>query len=151
VIYVAASWRTKVQPEVVQWLRNAGHEVYDFRNPAPGVTGFAWREIDGGWENWSPEQYRAALRHPIAQLGFSHDENALHVSDTCVLVLPSGRSAHTEAGWMKGSGARVVVFISERVEPELMYLLFDEIALTKDELLEALGSAPRETPQEPAP
>lgn len=137
-IYVAASWRTPIQPEVVRWLREEGHDVYDFRNPAPGFNGFAWREIDGGWESWTPEQYREALRHPIAQLGFSHDENALHTSDTCVLVLPSGRSAHAEAGWMKGSGARVIVFIPEQCEPELMYLLFDAIALTRQELLDAV-------------
>ena len=30
-IYVAASWRTETQPEVVDALRANGHEVYDFR------------------------------------------------------------------------------------------------------------------------
>ena len=32
-IYVASSWRNTYYPEVVQALRDAGHEVYDFRNP----------------------------------------------------------------------------------------------------------------------
>lgn len=31
-IYVASSWRNTYYPEVVQALRDAGHEVYDFRN-----------------------------------------------------------------------------------------------------------------------
>ena len=31
-IYVASSWRDPYQPEVVAALREAGHEVYDFRN-----------------------------------------------------------------------------------------------------------------------
>ena len=32
-IYVASSWRNVYYPEVVTRLREAGHEVYDFRNP----------------------------------------------------------------------------------------------------------------------
>ena len=32
-IYVASSWRNERQPDVVQALRNAGHDVYDFRHP----------------------------------------------------------------------------------------------------------------------
>lgn len=35
-IYVASSWRNSHQPAVVQALRADGHDVYDFRNPAPG-------------------------------------------------------------------------------------------------------------------
>ena len=30
-IYVASSWRNTYYPEVVQALRDAGYEVYDFR------------------------------------------------------------------------------------------------------------------------
>ena len=33
-IYLASSWRNERQPQAVQILRDAGHEVYDFRNPA---------------------------------------------------------------------------------------------------------------------
>lgn len=40
-IYVASSWRNERQPEVVEHLRSFGYEVYDFRNPAPGDTGFS--------------------------------------------------------------------------------------------------------------
>lgn len=37
-IYVASSWRCARQPAVVAALRAAGHEVYDFKNPAPVAT-----------------------------------------------------------------------------------------------------------------
>ena len=30
-IYVASSWRNPTQPVMVTTLRDAGHEVYDFR------------------------------------------------------------------------------------------------------------------------
>ncbi len=45
-IYVASSWRNKYYPEVVEALRAAGHEVYDFRNPPHGGAGFHWTDID---------------------------------------------------------------------------------------------------------
>lgn len=75
-IYVASSWRNQHQPQVVSFLREQGHEVYDFRHPA-GKTGFQWSQIDENWENWSTDQYRAALEHPIAQAGFKSDFDAM--------------------------------------------------------------------------
>ena len=36
-IYVASSWRNTYYPEVVTALREAGHDVYDFRNPPSGA------------------------------------------------------------------------------------------------------------------
>lgn len=76
-IYVASSWRNERQPEVVRILREAGHEVYDFRHPQPGNEGFHWSEIDCAWEHWVPQQYRAALSHPIAEAGFGLDFDAM--------------------------------------------------------------------------
>ena len=32
-IYVASSWRNSYQRDVVSFLRNEGHEVYDFTHP----------------------------------------------------------------------------------------------------------------------
>ena len=37
-IYVASSWRNTIHPSVVAALRKDGHDVYDFKNPAPGDT-----------------------------------------------------------------------------------------------------------------
>ena len=76
---------------------------------------------------WSTDQYRAALEHPIAQAGFKSDFDAMQWADVCVLVLPCGRSAHSEAGWMKGAGKKVIVYQIWEEEPELMYKLFDGV------------------------
>lgn len=121
-IYVASSWRNLIQPEVVLRLRSLGHDVYDFRNPAPGNTGFSWREIHPDWENWTPEQYREALNHPVAKEGFRHDMTALRECQACLLVLPSGRSASWEFGWALGNGKHGAVLMLDKCEPELMYL-----------------------------
>ena len=126
-IYVASSWRNKYQQWVVLTLRKWGHEVYDFKNP-PGGTGFSWSQIDPNWENWSTPEYEAALKHPIAEAGFQSDFEGMKWADVCVLVLPCGRSANAEAGWMKGDGKKVFVFSPIKQEPELMYKLFDEIS-----------------------
>ena len=140
-IYVASSWRNKYYADVVQRLRAAGHQVYDFRNPpsgAPGSSsvmpgsdrashGFHWTDVDPAAADWDFAQYAAGLRHPLAERQFANDLDALQWADTCVLVLPCGRSAHTEAGWMAGRGKKVIAYIPEMVEPELMYKLFSDV------------------------
>jgi hypothetical protein len=143
-IYVASSWRNPYQPMVVDRLRLAGHEVYDFRNPPSGVQGFAWSEIDPAWQRWDAETYRRLLTtHPIAARGFVQDLRGMQWADTCVLVLPCGRSAHLEAGWFCGAGKRCVILTRDGEEPELMALLATDICTSVDEVLQVLGSNER--------
>lgn len=126
-IYVASSWRNPYYELVVKRLREQGYEVYDFRNPPHGGNGFQWTDIDGNAPNWTFEQYAEGLNHPLAERQFKADLDALEWADACVLVLPCGRSAHTEAGWMAGRGKKVVVYVPKMEEPELMYKLFDAV------------------------
>jgi len=135
-IYVASSWRNQFQPQVVNILRSIGHEVYDFRNPVEGNNGFSWSEIDEDWINWTPLEYVTALKDPIAENGFKLDFDAMKWADCCVMVLPCGRSANTEAGWMKGSGKKVYVYQPIRQEPELMYKLYDGIVICEKDLID---------------
>lgn len=115
-IYVASSWRNLLQPAVVSILRNCGHTVYDFRQ-----HGFAWRDVAPDWQNWTPEQYEQALKHPLAVAGFERDMKALKECDACILVLPSGRSASFEFGYAIGQGKIGAVVLFDSCEPELMY------------------------------
>ncbi len=139
-IYVASSWRNAWQPEVVDALRAAGHEVFDFRHPWDKYEGFHWSEIDDKWQEWSVEQYRKGLEHPVAIEKYGHDYDAMKWADVCVLVLPCGRSAHTEAGWFAGAGRKVIAYIPVPQDPELMYKLFDGVVSSIDELLASLSS-----------
>lgn len=124
-IYVASSWRNPYYVEVLAELKHSGHECYDFRNPAPGDTGFAWEQVDENWKNWTIPQYMELVKnHPTAKHGFNNDKEGLDWCDTCVLVMPSGRSAHIEAGYAAGEGKEVFVLLHEdKFEPDLMYLL----------------------------
>lgn len=137
-IYVASSWRNNIQPVIVDFLRERGYEVYDFKNP-PERAGFGWEQIAADWPEWDTGRYKDALEHPIAIEGFESDFNAMKEADACVLILPCGRSAHTEAGWMKGAGKKVIVYQITREEPELMYKLYDGIAQSGAELIEMLN------------
>lgn len=118
-VYVAASWRTPEQPAVVQALRDGGLTVYDFRNP-PNRSGFGWEQINARWREWTPQEYVAALRHPLAEAGFTSDIEALRAAYICVLVQPSGRSAALEFGYAAAMGKRCAVLLAPGQEPELM-------------------------------
>lgn len=130
-IYVASSWRNTIQPTIVELLRAHGHEVYDFRNPAPGNTGFAWRDCGGAAAQSGPgsgaktiDTYMEAIVSQRAKDGFKCDKDALDWCDTCILVLPCGRSAHLEAGYTAGQGKDTYFLLHpDKFEPELMYLL----------------------------
>lgn len=134
-IYVDSSWRNKYYPEVVKRLKDEGHDVYDFRNPPHGGGGFHWTDVNENAPNWTFEQYADGLHHPLVERQFEADLEALNSADTCILVLPCGRSAHTEAGWCAGMGKRVIVYMPKMLEPELMYKLFDQVVDNLDDLV----------------
>ena len=127
-IYVATSWRNPRHPEIVEHLRAEGHDVYDFRNPPDGLPGgFQWGQIDPDWQQWDAEAYRQRLLNSsLSAQGFMSDMRALEWCDTCVLVMPCGRSAHLELGYAAGRGKRTVILLEDG-EPELMYLIADSL------------------------
>lgn len=145
-VYVASSWRNPIQPDVVRLLRVVGHEVYDFREPAPGNRGFSWHKIDptippGPADlSLTPKQIRTMLEHPAAKEGFALDMGALEWCDACVLVLPCGRSAHLEAGWAAGAG-KVTVGLLTDGEPDLMWKMLDYLCVTAHEVTVALSDS----------
>lgn len=141
-VYLASSWRNELQPIVLRALRGAGHEVYDFRNPPSGVPGFAWSEIDPNWKDWTAAEYRKHLTtHPIAARGYMSDLRGMEWADTCVLLLPCGRSAHLEAGWFCGRGKRCLILTQDGEEPELMALMATDICTSLQEVLDKLKPA----------
>lgn len=143
-VYVASSWRNDIQPEVVLKLRDAGHEVYDFRQPHQtgpdrGRRGvwFHWSEISPDWQSWTAEEYRDALSTKTAEDGFNSDLDAIKWCDALVMVQPCGRSAALELGYAAGMGKETVILLREG-EPELMFKVAT-LCCSMEEVVEAIG------------
>lgn len=126
-IYLASSWRNKHYETVLQVLRFQGYETYDFKHPEDqSLSGFSWENLHKDVKSWTCEDFKQNLHHPEATNAFEKDFRAMHEADYCVLLLPCGRSAHSEAGWMKGQGKKVFILdLSEHPTPELMYQMYD--------------------------
>lgn len=142
-IYVASSWRCPIQQEVVKALRSAGHDAYDFRNP-PESSAFRWSDIDPWFSGLTtPDQLAHLLDHDVAQKAFNVDMTNLRRADACVLVLPSGRSAHLEAGYAVGARKPTCVLLGPENEPELMYLMADRVATDIRQVVSWAGEVAR--------
>lgn len=146
-IYISSSWKNGTQPVLVQELRKLGHQVYDFRHPNGRNDRNVWEGVtrNKGLQTayhdgmLVPEDFDKMLVDKKAIERFQEHFRAMNDADTCVLVLPCGRSAHAEAGYMAGAGKRVFIFdTSQYVKPELMYLMFDGYFHAKDDLFQAL-------------
>ena len=95
--------------------------------------------VASSWRNEFYPEVVAKLREAGHEVyDFHNDIEAMEACDVCVLVLPCGRSAHTEAGWFAGKGRTTIVYIPERQEPELMYKLFSAVCCSMDELINVL-------------
>lgn len=120
-VYVASSWRNDHQPNIIEAIRALGIECYDFKDS----DGFHWKEAGLEHKGCTFDEYIEALGTHVAARGFARDMAALVRATHVLLVLPSGRSAHLEAGYAIGADKRTLIYIppGEFDEPELMYLM----------------------------
>ena len=140
-VYVASSWRNDVYPRVVNALRLAGHEVYDFRHQSVSWEGFDRNVTDGV----TSEELLEVLDHPVVQERFRSDMTALKGCDAVVCVLPCGRSAHLELGYGIGTGKLTVLLWHDGDEPDIMHNAVDRIVFSVHEIVAALEEASRRT------
>ena len=139
-IYLASSWQNKEYEKVLNTLRLEGYETYDFKHPENmELSSFDWEKLDKKYDRWTCSDFKKALNHPETIKAFQKDFQAMQEADFCVLLLPCGRSAHSEAGWMKGNGKKVFILdLSENPKPELMYRMYDDYLTETMELIERI-------------
>ena len=137
-IYIATSWKNPHYQYVRNSLIVKGYEVYDFQDPKYQMY---WGDIDPNWENWTISEFRESLATSIADESYQADMGGLRDSDVVVLLLPSNRSAHSEAGWHAGRGKPVYILSYEAIKPELMYKMYTGICGNLEELVEAIESS----------
>lgn len=150
-VYLATSWKNTSYPSVLAAIHAAGHEVYDFRDDN---AAFNWRELQHpdrhDWQDWRFEEFRDVLAMPRAKDAFANDIDALEWADTGIVLLPCGRSAHMELGWLVGAGKPVALLRDPlegqpfhhwrgATDAELMYGLVDYMASTTDDVVDWLA------------
>ena len=115
-LYIASSWENARYPLVVNRLRQCGHDVFDFKN-SQGATG---RRVEEEFVGSDQNQF---LAHQDVKVVFKRDFRAMEAAGACILVLPSGRSSHLEAGWFVGKGKPCFILLDPVIITplELMY------------------------------
>lgn len=145
-LYVASSWRNERYDEVCARLREAGHELLDWRETS---TAFGWSQVDPHYKAWDGPGFIRGLEHPMARAGFEKDRSLMEEADACILLLPCGKSAHLEAGWFAGQGKPLFILLDEASTAELMYGFASAVCVELEEVLPMLRPAPgrRRPPQ----
>ncbi len=126
---MASSWQNDVYPKVVETLRQAGHDVYDFRRQGGS---------DSNPSEMTSDRLLDFLDEPKVRSIFQNDMDALIASDAVVCVLPCGRSAHLELGYGIGAGKRTVLLWHDGDAPDIMHKAVDSIVFKVADIAGAL-------------
>lgn len=133
-IYLMGALRNPQIPAIGNTIRAAGFDVFDdWFAPGP-ETDTHWRDYETARGN----DYLTAINGRAATNTFNFDLQNLQRCDAGVLVLPAGRSAHLELGWMIGQGKRGYVLYDNPERWDLMYKFAHGVFFDVDKLIEEL-------------
>ena len=110
-VFIASSWkqRTRVRALAVS-LRSAGHEVYDFTDPAcreqPEIPPERFPDAFDPVHHVYREYIQAV---PEWRGAIEGNRRALERCDLVVLLLPAGNDAHSDWAYAVGAGKRSLV------------------------------------------
>jgi len=134
-IYLASSW--KMSNMVLFWadtLRKYGHTVDAFCDDSQGRYAFHFSEIG------DPSKLDAMnfLQDKRSKRAFLEDKKWLDWAEACLLILPAGKSAHMEAGYVKGQNKSLVIWQDDfpKGEFDVMYGFADLISHSQNEVIE---------------
>jgi hypothetical protein len=115
-IYLASSWKNALKVRnLADCFRIHGHQVFDFTDPnnrTGNMDKFVfgakqWAEFSG--KNPDQIEYKDFLTWSPTKRAFKSDKAGLDWADTVVLLIPSGRSSHLEAGYGAGQGKELFI------------------------------------------
>ena len=133
-IYLIGSLRNPEIPNIAKTMRQAGLNVFDdWFAPGPEADDF-WRTYEQG----RGHTYLEALDGYAAKHIFEFDKHHIDTSDVGVLVLPCGKSAHLELGYMLGKGKRGYILLDEVDRWDVMYQFATGIYTNLDNLIEEI-------------
>jgi nucleoside 2-deoxyribosyltransferase len=140
-IYLIGSLRNPDIPEIGKQLREAGFEVFDEWFSAGPHADDCLRD----YEISRGHTYAEALQSYEAKHIFNFDLKHLTRCDIGVLVMPAGKSAHLELGYMIGKGKPGFVLFDEVPERyDIMYQFAQGIYFSPEALIEGIFSRPNE-------
>lgn len=117
-IYVIGSLRNPDVPEVANYLRTRGFEVFDDWYAAGPEADDKWMAYEKG----RGRNFIGALRGEAARHVFQFDREHLETSDAAVLVMPAGKSGHLELGYIAGRGKPTALLLKD--EPERFDVMY---------------------------
>lgn len=134
-IYLAGSLRNPEIPKIANILRNYGFEVFDdWYAPGPDADDY-WRD----YEKLKGSDYRMALRGHSAQTIFNLDKKFLDQCDAAVMVMPAGKSAHMELGYVRGMGKPAFILFDKEPERfEVMHNFATDVFFSVEECVKGL-------------
>ncbi len=102
-VYIASSWKNeRVCSTLADYFRLKGIETYCFCDH--DVYRFWWPDV-----TTSDDDAITGLQAAESIKVFETDKRGLDWADCCVLVVPSGRDSHLEAGYIKGKGGKLYI------------------------------------------
>lgn len=134
-IYILGSLRNATIPDLANRLRAEGFDVFDDWHGAGPNADDEWQR----YETHRGRTYAEGLRGDFARHVFEFDKRHLDECDVGILVLPAGKSAHMELGYLAGSGKLTfVLFDAEPDRWDAMYQFATCVAFYEDSLISAL-------------
>lgn len=134
VIYLIGSLRNPEIPHIANRLREEGFEVVDdWFSAGP--------EADDYWQAHEAirgRHYREALNGLHARDVFEFDKRHLDRADIGVLVMPAGKSAHIELGYICKDKRGFVLFNDVPERFDVMYQFAEDVCFSVEELVEAV-------------
>lgn len=137
-VYLIGSLRNPEVPKVARELRGLlpGVEVFDDWHAAGPHADDHWRD----YHKARGHTFTEALQHRAALNTFRYDKANLDRCDAAVLVLPAGKSAHLELGYMAGRSKPTFILMPEADERwDVMYLFAAGVVGSVEELIVRLS------------
>lgn len=135
-IYIAGSLANPEIVKVTIALQEAGHIPFsEWYTPGPEAD-VLWRD----YEQSIGFSYREALKRPSAVNTFQFDKRNIDDSDMMLMVLPCGKSAHLELGYIIGQGKPGhILMTSEPEKWDVMYQFATGIHYNLQEFLDDIA------------
>lgn len=113
-IYVASSWKNaSIVRDLAHYLREKGHKVFDFTDPRTREHGLDHFVFNA--ESWTGKPLKTIdwldfLKYSATERAFKSDKAGIDWADAVILIVPSGRSSHMEAGYAVGCGKKLYIW-----------------------------------------